>query len=127
MAASPKRVLVVDDSLLIREVARVALEGAGGFVVFTADSGAEGLAAATADPPDVILLDVVMPDMDGPATLRALRESEETRAVPVVLVTARDEAADGRGFAELDVAGVIPKPFDAGALAAQVRGLMGWE
>ena len=121
-----RRVLVVDDSLLIREVARMSLESDGGFVVATAESGAQGLAAAVADRPDAILLDVVMPEMDGPATVRALRARGETRGIPVVLVTGRDQEEDRRAFTELGVAGVISKPFDAAALAAQVRDVLGW-
>jgi CheY-like chemotaxis protein len=124
--AHPRHVLVVDDSPLIREVARFAHESAGGLSVATAETGAEGLAAASADTPDAVLLDVVMPEMDGLATARALRERDETRAVPVVLMTARDKEEDLRAFAELGVTGVIPKPFDAGTLAAQLRELLGW-
>lgn len=121
-----RRVLVVDDSLLIREVARVSLESAGDFVVATADSGAQAVEAALAERPDAILLDVVMPEMDGPATVEALRARDETRKIPVVLVTGRDQEEDHRAFSELGVAGVIAKPFDAGALAGQVRDVLGW-
>jgi len=121
-----RRLLVVDDSALIREVARISLESDGGFAVATAESGAQGLAAAVADRPDAILLDVVMPEMDGPETVRALRAHQETRGIPVVLVTGRDEEADRRAFAELGVAGVISKPFEAAALADQLRDLLGW-
>jgi len=121
-----RRVLVVDDSVLIREIARIALEGDGDFVVQTAESGAEGVDAALAERPDAILLDVVMPGMDGPATLGALRARQETREIPVVLVTGRDQDEDQRAFADLGVAGVIGKPFDAGALAGHVRDVLGW-
>ena len=121
-----RRVLVVDDSLLIREVARISLESDGGFVVETAVSGADGVSSALAERPDAILLDVVMPEMDGPATLAALRARQETREIPVVLVTGRDGDADRRAFADLGVAGVIAKPFEAGALAGQVRDALGW-
>ena len=121
-----RRLLVVDDSALIREVARISLESDGGFAVATAESGAQGLAAAVADRPDAILLDVVMPEMDGPETVHALRAHQETRGIPVVLVTGRDEEADRRAFAELGVAGVISKPFEAAALADQLRDLLGW-
>jgi CheY-like chemotaxis protein len=121
-----RRVLVVDDSLLIREVARISLESDGDFVVQTAESGAEGVDAALAEPPDAILLDVVMPEMDGPATVEALRACDETREIPVVLVTGRDQEEDRRAFAGLGVEGVISKPFDAGALADQVRDVLGW-
>jgi len=122
-----KRVLVVDDSLLIREVARISLERAGGFAVQTAESGSEGLAAAVVSRPDAILLDVVMPDMDGPATVHALRTHGATREIPVVLVTGRDKDEDRRAFGALGVAGVINKPFEAGALADQVCEVLGWE
>ena len=122
-----KRVLVVDDSLLIREVARLSLESAGDFVVATAESGAQAVEAALEERPDAILLDVVMPEMDGPATVEALRARDETRKIPVVLVTGRDQEEDYRAFAELGVEGVIAKPFDAGALAGQVRDVLGWE
>ena len=121
-----RRILVVDDSLLIREVARISLERDGDFVVQTAESGAEGVDAALAERPDAILLDVVMPDMDGPATLNALRARQETREIPVVLVTARNEREDRRAYDELEVAGVIDKPFEPAALAREVRDALGW-
>lgn len=121
-----RRILVVDDSLLVREAARIWLESDGGFVVQTVASGAAGIEAARAQPPDAILLDVVMPDMDGPQTVHALREHAMTREIPVVLVTGRDGDQDRLAFAELGVAGVIGKPFDGSALAGQVRGVLGW-
>lgn len=117
---------MVDDSLLIREVARIALESDGDFLVQTVECGADGVGAALAQRPDVILLDVVMPEMDGPATVSALRAHRETREIPVVLVTGRNRAEDRRAFTELGVAGVIEKPFDAGRLASQVRDVLGW-
>lgn len=117
---------MVDDSLLIREVARTFLERDGDFVVHTAQSGAEGVDAALSERPDAILLDVVMPEMDGPATLAALRARPETREIPVVFVTGRDQDEDRRAFGELGVAGVIAKPFEPGALAGQVRDALGW-
>ncbi|MGH2840199.1 MAG: response regulator [Solirubrobacteraceae bacterium] len=121
-----RRILVVDDSLLIREAARVVLESDGEFAVRTAENGAVGLDAALAERPDAILLDVVMPGIDGPATLQALRARPETRDIPVVLVTGLDDDEDRRAFAALDVAGVIAKPFDPGALTGQVRDALGW-
>ena len=121
-----RRLLVVDDSLLVREVARISLETDGGFAVQTAGSGPEGVGVALGERPDAILLDVVMPGMDGPATFEALKSRPETREIPVVLVTARDGDDDLRAFAQLGVAGVIGKPFDPGTLALQVRDLLGW-
>jgi len=121
-----KRILVVDDSVLIREVARVALESAGHEVV-AAESGERALAEAASERPDAILLDVVMPDMDGPATLAALRDQAHTADVPVVLVTGREEIGRDDDAHGLDVAGVIAKPFDASTLPGEVAGILGWD
>ena len=122
----PKRVLIVDDEADIREVAALSLEMTAGWEVRTASSGAEGLAMAAADGPDAILLDVMMPDMDGPTTYERLRASPATAAIPVVLLTAKVQAADHRRFHELGVAGVLSKPFDPMRLAGDLAGLLGW-
>ena len=120
-----RRVLVVDDSALIRELATLALGNVAGWEVRTADSGADAVAKAAAAPPDVILLDVVMPEMDGPATYARLQSDPATRDIPVILVTAR--AGDGDGQLEsLGVAGVIAKPFQVQALAKEVASVLGW-
>lgn len=115
------RVLVVDDSDLIREVARLALERAG-WEVLLAAGGEEALVAAAAERPDVVLLDVVMDGLDGPATLARLREQDGTRDIPVLFLTARAE----EGLDTAGAAGVIAKPFDIGTLADQVRAALGW-
>jgi CheY-like chemotaxis protein len=120
-----KRLLVIDDSVLIREVARMSLE-AGGYTVEVAESGAEGVQSAQGRRPDAILLDVVMPEMDGPETLAALHAMETTRDIPVILVTGRDRPDERERFAALDVAGVIAKPFAAGELAGQVADILEW-
>lgn len=120
------RILVVDDSHLIRRLAQLALERVPGWEVDTAESGSEACERALADAPDAILLDVVMPDMDGPATLARLRETPATAHVPVILVTARDGAEDRKAFARLGAAGVIPKPFEVPRLAGQVAEILGW-
>jgi CheY-like chemotaxis protein len=121
-----KRVLIVDDEADIREVAQLSLEVTTGWEVRTASSGAEGIALAVADPPDAILLDVMMPDMDGPTTFERLRENPATSGIPVVLLTAKVQPADHRRFCALGLAGVLPKPFDPMALAADIAGLLGW-
>ena len=121
-----KRVLIVDDEADIREVAQLSLEMTAGWEVRTASSGAEGIAIALADAPDAILLDVMMPDMDGPTTHARLREHPATRAIPVVLLTAKVQPADHRRFCELGVAGVLAKPFDPLELAGAVAGVLGW-
>ncbi len=119
------RVLVVDDSRVIRQLATLALEGVAGWQVRAVESGAEALEVAAAESPEAILLDAVMPDMDGPATLRALRAAAATRDIPVILVTARDSVQDRAEFERLGADGVIPKPFEIQALAGQVSAILG--
>jgi CheY-like chemotaxis protein len=126
-SAAPRRVLIVDDSSLIREAAALALGAIGGWEVLAASSGEEGLARASADRPDAILLDVVMPGLDGVAVAEHLAASLDTSAIPVVMLTAADGAEDRERLGRLSVAGIIPKPFELTALAAQVAALVGWE
>ena len=95
---SNKRILVIDDEDDIREVAKLSLEMVGGWEVLVERSGAEGLATARAETPDAILLDVMMPEMDGPTTFRMLQEDPVTQKIPVILMTARVQAADRQRF-----------------------------
>lgn len=122
-----RRILLIDDDDGIREVARASLELVGGYEVAGASSGQEGLDLSRADPPDAILLDVMMPGLDGPATFTRLQEQEATRHVPVVLLTAKTQEADRRRFAELGVAGVLTKPFNPLTLASDVAEILGWD
>jgi CheY-like chemotaxis protein len=121
-----RRVLIVDDEDDIREVAQVSLEMVAGWDVSTANSGSEGLKMAAADQPDAILLDVMMPDMDGPATFQKLQADPAIRHIPVILLTAKLQPADRRRFTELGVAGVLAKPFDPLKLAGQVTEVLNW-
>ncbi|MHA7155744.1 response regulator [Arthrobacter sp. TMN-50] len=123
---NPRRILLVDDDDGIREVARTVLEMVGGYDVDTASSGLEGLEKARNSPPDAIVLDVMMPGLDGPGTFVRLQEHEETRSVPVILLTAKTQEADRARFTSLGVAGVLAKPFDPMALSEQIAGIMGW-
>ena len=123
----PKHVLIVDDEDDIREVAQLSLEMTRGWVVLAASSGAEALERAAAERPDAILLDVMMPEMDGPTVVGRLRETPGTSGVPIVLLTAKVQGADHRRFADLDVAGVLSKPFDPMRLGDEVAGLLGWD
>lgn len=104
----------------------MTLEMMAGWEVRTASSGEEALAMAAAHPPDAILLDVMMPVMDGPATLARLRAEPATAGVPVVFLTAKAQAADQRRLAEMGAAGVLAKPFDPMTLADQVSRTLGW-
>ena len=122
-----KRILVIDDAEDIREVAQVSLEVVGGWEVLTASSGREGVAKALAEQPDAILLDVMMPDQDGPTTFLQLQANHATQHIPVILFTAKALAGDRRMFADLGVVSVIAKPFEPMALAAQVAEALGWD
>lgn len=124
---SAKHILIIDDEADIREVAQVSLEMVGGWRVSLARSGREGLALARTERPDAILLDVMMPDMDGPATFSKLQEDPASRDIPVILLTARVTTGQPSPFAELGVAAVIGKPFDPMSLANQVSRALGWE
>ena len=117
---SEKHILLVDDENDIREVAGLTLEAVGGWQVSSAGSGSEGFAKAVAERPDAILLDVMMPDIDGPTTFGWLQADPVTRDIPVILLTAKAQGADLRRFDELGVAGVLTKPFDPMALPEQV-------
>jgi CheY-like chemotaxis protein len=118
--------LIIDDDDGIREVAKMSLELVAGWDVATAGSGAEGLERARQSPPEGILLDVMMPGMDGPATLSALRADDVIASTPVIFLTAKVQAAERTRFAEMDVAGLIAKPFDPMKLASQIADLLGW-
>lgn len=115
------RILYIDDEADIREVAQMSLELEPAFEVRTCGSGSEGIAEARAWRPDLILLDVMMPEMDGPAVLARLREDPATAAIPVVFITARAQAQDVAKLEALGARGVLAKPFDPMALADQAR------
>lgn len=119
-----KHILLVDDEDDIREVAEISLEAVGGWQVSSASCGSEGIAKALATRPDAILLDVMMPDLDGPSTFRLLQDDPKTRDIPVILLTAKVQSADRRRFEELGVAGMLTKPFDPMSLPAQVAAIL---
>lgn len=121
-----RRILVVDDEDDIREVAQLSLEMVAGWEVSAARSGAEGIEKARDERPDAILLDVMMPDMDGPTTFRHLRDDPATAGIPVILLTAKVQSADRERFAGLGVDGVLTKPFDPMELARQVSETLRW-
>jgi CheY-like chemotaxis protein len=114
-------ILHVDDEPDIREVVELSLGLDPGFTVRSRGSGKEALAVAAEWQPDFILLDVMMPVMDGPATLAELRKDARTADIPVIFMTARAQAREVDRFRSLGAVGVIPKPFDPMTLAASVR------
>jgi len=121
-----RRILVVDDDDDIREVAQLCLEAVAGHEVLTAACGREGLVSARDEQPDAILLDVMMPDLDGPATFERLQADPATRNIPVILLTAKLQASDRARFAQLGVRATVAKPFDPMTLGDEVADILGW-
>ena len=122
-----KRILVIDDEINLCTVIKVCLEHIGGWQVLIAQSGSEGLVLAATELPDAILLDVMMPDMDGLVLLDTLHINPVTQRIPVILLTAKPQPVNLNQSAQLSLVGVIPKPFDPIELADQVAELLGWE
>lgn len=116
-------ILYVDDESDIRDVAAMALDLDGDMAVSVAGSGAEAISEAARLSPDLILLDVMMPDLDGPSTLERLRATPRTASIPVIFITARAQAQEVQRFLAMGAVGVIAKPFDPMTLAAQVRSI----
>ena len=121
-----KHILIIDDEEDIQEVARLALELVGGWQVSTAGSASEGLLLAEVRQPDAILLDVMMPNIDGITTFHKLQANPATEQIPVILLTAKVQSTEQRQFAQLSVTGIIAKPFKSMHLANQVAELLGW-
>jgi CheY-like chemotaxis protein len=118
------KVLVVDDEDDIRRIATISLSGVGGMVVAEASGGVEGIRKAREERPDVILLDMMMPGMDGLATFRALRGDPETSGIPVVFLTAKAMSSEVDRMKALGARGVLIKPFDPMALPGLLLGLV---
>jgi CheY-like chemotaxis protein len=126
---SPKmnrRVLIIDDEETIQTVVTFGIRMAVGWEVIVASSGAEGIQTAQSVKPDVILLDVMMPEMDGIATFRALQTNAATEQIPVILLTAKAQTAEKRQFNDMGVSGVITKPFNALDLPGQIAKILQW-
>ena len=123
---APRRILIIDDEPDIREVAQVCLELVGHHEVFTAATGREGVETARTRQPDAILLDVTMPELDGPGTLAELRADPATREIPVVFLTAKTQTAERAQLAKLGAAGILTKPFDPMKLSEQLASTLHW-
>lgn len=115
------KVLLIDDEADVRRIARLALERVGKMQVVEAENGAMALSQAVREEPDAILLDVMMPDRDGPSVLRELREDARTQHIPVIFLTAKALVAEIERLKTLGAVAVLMKPFDPMRLAAQVR------
>ena len=119
------KILIVDDEADIRRIARLGLAKVGKMDVVEAAGGLEGIERAEAELPDVILLDVMMPQLDGPSTLARLRQNPATAAIPVLFLTAKVMPAEVERLRGLGAVGVLAKPFDPMTLASQVREALG--
>ena len=118
-----KRILYVEDEPDIQAVARIALESVGGFTLLICSSGQQAVAQARQFAPDLLLLDVMMPGMDGVSTLQALRELPELSITPAMFMTAKVQPQEIAQLLELGALDVIPKPFDPMVLADQIKQL----
>jgi two-component system, OmpR family, alkaline phosphatase synthesis response regulator PhoP len=121
-----RRILLIDNDDDTREVLATCLEMLGGWEVFSASSGLVGIEMAKAKQPDAILLDVMMPDMDGLSTLRVLKDEPTTRNIPVIMLTAKAQVSEQKYFANLNVSGVLKKPFDPMQISKQIQAILGW-
>ena len=122
-----RRILVVDDDDAARHAAACSLRSMTGWDVVEAYCGAQAIESARQHQPDAILLDVMMPAMDGPAMLAKLRTVRATSHIPIVLLTAKVQAVQDGSLSHLPVAGILLKPFDPLRLASQVADALGWD
>ncbi|MNK78371.1 Stage 0 sporulation protein A [compost metagenome] len=121
-----KHILIIDDDDLIQAVAELVLGSVPGWTLKGALTGEEGLSLATTSPPDLILLDWVLPGMEGPAVLEKLAENPATQNVPVIMLTAMSGEEAEREAAQLGAIGIVSKPFEPDTLAERISFLMDW-
>ncbi len=121
-----KRILIIDDEETIQTVVQFGIKMSAGWDVLTAGSGAQGIQIAQLEKPDVILLDVMMNDMDGIATFKALQAHAKTGQIPVIFLTAKAQTGEKRQFNDLGVSGVITKPFNSLNLPEQIAHILHW-
>ncbi|MBS1990633.1 MAG: response regulator [Cyanobacteria bacterium SZAS LIN-2] len=118
------RVLIIDDEEDTRAIASMSLSILGGLEVIEADNGQDGINKAAAEQPDVILLDMMMPLMDGPSTLERLRSHERTRGIPVIFLTAKVMTTEMERLKRMGAKGILTKPFDPTVLANQMKAIL---
>ncbi|MGB3299846.1 MAG: response regulator [Phormidesmis sp.] len=115
-----KRILIVDDDADIREATQLCLEITGHWEVLKAANGPDGIAIAQLEKPDAILLDMMLPGMDGLTILQRLRENPATQQIPIVVLTAKAQSHEQQRFGQLNVASVITKPYDPLTISDQI-------
>lgn len=121
-----KRILVIDDEEYVREVIQICLETVAGWEVIVADSGSSGIELAQKEQPDAILLDVMMPEMDGIMTFKKLQLNKLTSYIPIVLLTAKAEVAQEQELTDMGIKATIPKPFEPLELPNQISKALNW-
>ncbi|MBD2346798.1 response regulator [Anabaena subtropica] len=122
-----KRILVIDDEDSVREIIQISLESVAGWDTLTASSGSEGIAIAESEHFDAILLDVMMPYMDGPTTFKKLQASVATCKIPTIMVTAKAQTSEQKQLIDLGVAGVITKPCLPSDLVSSICQILNWD
>ncbi|HBC40629.1 MAG TPA: two-component system response regulator [Pseudanabaena sp.] len=121
-----KRILIIDDDESIQTVVQFGIQMVVDWEVLVASSGMQGIKTACDQKPDAILLDVMMPDMDGIATLKAIQANSETAQIPVIFLTAKAQTSERRQFNDLRVNGVITKPFNSLDLPDIITKILDW-
>ncbi|VEP11449.1 Response regulator receiver protein [Hyella patelloides LEGE 07179] len=119
-----KNILIIDDEEDVRSIAQMGLEMAANWNVITASSGEEGLRLAETEQPEIILLDLMMPDWDGKETTKQLKNNQKTVNIPVILMTAKTQSVIALELTELNLAGVITKPFRPLQLSEQISQIL---
>jgi len=122
-----KKILVVDNEEYIQEVTKICLQTTAKWEVITASSGIEGIQKAETEKPDAILLDVMMPDMDGITTFKSLKENSITNTIPVILLTAKVQNTERSRYTDLGIKAAIAKPFSPLTLAQEISEILGWD
>jgi CheY-like chemotaxis protein len=123
---SQKKILIIDDEERIREIVCACIIDLGGWQAIIAKSGKEGLTKAQKERLDAILLDISMPDLDGYEVYLQLQDNPLTHNIPIVLLTAKVLGCDRQRFSQMNIAGVITKPFNPITLAGEIATMLGW-
>ncbi|MEC4984016.1 MAG: response regulator [Oscillatoria sp. PMC 1068.18] len=121
-----KQILVIDDEAAIQRVIQLTLSITAGWEVMSAKSGWEGVEKASLNQPDAILLDLMMPELNGIATLEKLRAQDSTKEIPVIIMSGKTNLTQEKPLSMLEVAGIIAKPFDPLSLANQISNALAW-
>jgi CheY-like chemotaxis protein len=122
-----KKILIVEDEDGLRQIIQFSLEAAAGWEVLTAASGSEGLIKAEAEQPDAILLDVMMPDMDGDETFRRLQANALTKDIPTIFLTSKASISEQQELLDLGVSGAIAKPIKPRDLVEEICKILHWQ